>query len=137
MCSGTRRCVQGPAVQKWLLSLQMETLYSPSGCLLAVCTDTLYCVRGLRNQWPRTVIGRGTARATSLVGTSWGTEHKQKQRMKEGGSGSCPGSLKRALAKRCYDAGYQLGNSSQGLQSNTPKNQLLSSNPIVYPLTSE
>lgn len=31
----------------------------------------MYSVRGLRNQWPRTVMGRGTALATSLVGTSW------------------------------------------------------------------
>lgn len=62
-----------PAVQNSTISLQAETAYSPSGCLVAVWTATVYSVRGLRNQWPLTVIGRGTALATSLVGTSWNT----------------------------------------------------------------
>lgn len=59
-----------PPVQNSTVSLQPDTRYSPSLCFTAVCTATLYSVRGLRNQWPLTVMGRGTALATSLVGTS-------------------------------------------------------------------
>lgn len=59
-----------PPVQNSTVSLQPDTRYSPSLCFTAVCTATLYSVRGLRNQWPLTVMGSGTALATSLVGTS-------------------------------------------------------------------
>lgn len=59
-----------PPVQNSTVSLQPDTRYSPSLCFTAVCTATLYSVRGLRNQWPLTVMGSGTALATSFVGTS-------------------------------------------------------------------